>query len=101
MQDIIPLREHHDTRSQTESEVYQNAPVSHVRGSRTALILTTVIILIGAGTYWFAWRPYNIRKQCAQLAYNSINRPGFSFEAGITTGNYDSIYQYCLSTKGL
>lgn len=60
------------------------------------LIGVVVMIIVLVGGYWFAVRPYYVRKACNHTVRQVNNTYWLNMN-----GNYQTLYQACLNSKGL
>lgn len=77
------------------------------------VIITLIIIMIGAGFYWLQWRPSQIRKTCTKQAMDEAKKT-YKIKAEIDISlkqaadkdfylksDFDYDYKICLSSKGI
>lgn len=66
------------------------------------IIIFFIILVIVTGAYWFGYRPYHIKRDCAKLSDAIATDNGRSEPIGPAfSSDYQGDYQLCLNARGL
>lgn len=61
------------------------------------VVCPVLLVILGAAFYWFQYRPFQVRKNCANLILIQIKEKGGLSNDDIRTGIYFCIKKYGIS----